>query len=417
MYYTGFMTVVDKNSICDTLFLLSMRLRFITLAVILLFVGLVTHAFAQEVPVDTSSITRAGAVSLLVESDPGLKSRMQYFAQRLPPMPLFDDTDYSQWYAPYIEAAFEAGIITGNNERTFRPGDFITEEEAIMINARFYAMKNAAMLAEMQSAESGNWFNGAVLASVHNGLKLPFPIRLGQPVRRSDLYNLMLSMNIQNPHLIAVTYKPKPAPVIVTASVQKNNQLRGPRPISQVLQRQPQNPAPAAVVATQTQPQQQVQPQQQTAPAPSAKPFAITMPSLGITDLAVIHPTDPFTKDGLLAPLKAGVGHLFSYPGKGGKILVYGHSSSFPWDVSKYTKIFRQINKLQVGDIINVTYNGTVYSYKVSKKQTVLAEDMSVYQQSGGGEELILYTCWPPDSIKERYLVHAVPVANVAANQ
>mgnify|MGYP003527847521 FL=1 len=132
------------------------------------------------------------------------------------------------------------------------------------------------------------------------------------------------------------------------------------------------------------------------------------MPSLGIKDLTITHPSDPTTSKGLLSVLQNGVGHLFSYPGKGGKILVYGHSSSYPWDVSSYTKIFRQINKLQAGDKISVTYNGTVYNYEVTHKREVAVNDMSAY--SGSGEELILYTCWPPDTIDKRYLVHAKPI-------
>ena len=137
------------------------------------------------------------------------------------------------------------------------------------------------------------------------------------------------------------------------------------------------------------------------------------MPSLGIKDLTITHPSDPFTHGGLLNPLKYGVGHLFAYPGSQGKILIYGHSSSYPWDVSDYTKIFRQINKLVVGDFVYVHFNGTVHTYQISSKQTVAAKDMTAYQ-GAGEEELILYTCWPPDSISQRYLVHAKPVGTVA---
>jgi sortase (surface protein transpeptidase) len=49
----------------------------------------------------------------------------------------------------------------------------------------------------------------------------------------------------------------------------------------------------------------------------------------------------------------------------------------------------------------------------VTYEQAVPAGDMSAYQ-GGGSEELILYTCWPPDDIKQRYLVHAKPVSTVA---
>ena len=146
---------------------------------------------------------------------------------------------------------------------------------------------------------------------------------------------------------------------------------------------------------------------------PSSKPFAITIPSLGISDLSVIHPSDPTTSQGLLSVLQDGVGHLFSYPGAGGKIMIYGHSSGYPWDVSKYTQIFRKVNQLAQGDRVYVTYQGNLFEYQVTGKQTVPADDMSAF--SGEGEELILYTCWPPDSIKERYIVHAAPMRSMAS--
>jgi LPXTG-site transpeptidase (sortase) family protein len=150
-------------------------------------------------------------------------------------------------------------------------------------------------------------------------------------------------------------------------------------------------------------------------PYASEKYFAITMPVLGIFDLAVTHPQDPFSKDGILEPLRYGVGHLFGYPGAGGKIMVYGHSSGYPWDLSQFTKIFRQINRLQNGDRVYITYAGKLYTYEVTFKETVAAADTAPYADNGTGEELLLYTCWPPDSISQRYLVHALPVGSAVA--
>jgi LPXTG-site transpeptidase (sortase) family protein len=149
-------------------------------------------------------------------------------------------------------------------------------------------------------------------------------------------------------------------------------------------------------------------------PYASQKYFAITVPDIGITDLAVIHPSDPFSSQGVLAPLQNGVGHLFSFPGGGGKVLIYGHSSGYPWDRSQYTKIFRKINELDPGDRVYVTYEGKMHVYEVTYEESVSASDMGKLNDDGRGEELVLYTCWPPDSIAQRYLVHAVPVETVA---
>lgn len=95
--------------------------------------------------------------------------------------------------------------------------------------------------------------------------------------------------------------------------------------------------------------------------------------------------------------------------------MIYGHSSGYPWDLSQYTKIFRQINRLTPGDRVYVTYQGSLYTYEVTQKQEVGASDTTPFNDRGMGEELILYTCWPPDSISQRFLVHALPVGSAVA--
>jgi len=94
--------------------------------------------------------------------------------------------------------------------------------------------------------------------------------------------------------------------------------------------------------------------------------------------------------------------------------MVYGHSSGYPWDVSEYTKIFRRVNELQEGDKIYITYAGKLHIYQVTHEQTILAKDTAPFNDDGSGEELILYTCWPLDSVSQRYLVHAVPIETIA---
>src|SRR4051812_3539092 len=82
---------------------------------------------------DSTFITRAGAVSLLVESDSSLHERVQWFRNHMPPVPLFSDVQQKQWYAPYLEVAFERGLIQGSKDGMFRPAKFITSREAALI--------------------------------------------------------------------------------------------------------------------------------------------------------------------------------------------------------------------------------------------------------------------------------------------
>ena len=41
----------------------------------------------------------------------------------------FADVDSSAWYAPYVTAAFEKGIVNGTSQTTFGTGAYITREE------------------------------------------------------------------------------------------------------------------------------------------------------------------------------------------------------------------------------------------------------------------------------------------------
>ncbi len=374
-----------------------MSKRLFVIAVLVLTVGFFTRAFAyaeevmQQPAVNLSeSMTRAEAVALLINADAANLNRVRWFAGHMPPLPLFTDIDQKQWYAPYLEAAFEKGLIEGNKERLFHPNDALKEDEAIQLAIRYKQMTdpNAGVYLVIPTSQ-GSPLNKIVSEAQANDIKMPFPVRPGMAITRGSLYEMIASAGVQNPSTITIAQIPVTTQFITVASIQ---------PI-----------LPQTVPSTATNPQ--------IVPAVPETPgntyFAISMPNIDINDLPISHPSD-FSHDGLLAPLKTGVGHLFSYPGQGGKILVYGHSSSYPWDTSEYTKIFRKINKLAVGDKVYVNYHGVLYTYEVSFKQTVNASDTSAYAQEGK-EELILYTCWPPDSVKQRYLVHAKLVTTVAA--
>lgn len=378
--------------------------------------------------VDTSStITRAGAVALLVEARPFFYSRVDQFARHMPPISLFEDAERTEWYAPYLEAAFEAGLIIGNRERLFRPAKPLTEREAVELALRFRSLDRPSLAVDIdRSRIASDSATSLTALALREGIVVPLPFHPDAQISREHFFVLMRSLRITNPETIVIRSLPLPTPVAAPLPVTATAAVIAPPPVAaQPTQFKPIAAAPSFAtpprfVATQPRPiaypsqPTQTPARQPTATLPaSTLSFAISMPTLGVRDLPISHPSDPFTKDGLLAPLKNGVGHLFSYPGNGGTILVYGHSSSYAWDVSNYTKIFRQINKLNTGDRIYVTYNGTQHTYQVTRKQTVPAADMSAYQ-NGNGEELILYTCWPPDTIRERYLVFARPIEAVA---
>jgi len=99
------------------------------------------------------------------------------------------------------------------------------------------------------------------------------------------------------------------------------------------------------------------------------------------------------------------------YPGSAlppdfGNLFLTGHSSSYFWNKSPYTKIFAGLNKLSTGDKITVTLNGFSYEYTVFDKKIVNPDEAKIYQYSDR-HILTLMTCWPIGSAKQRVLVYA----------
>ncbi len=339
-----------------------------------------------------AGINRAEVLKVVLSMRSDDKAVVDRVRKNLPPLPLFSDIDQKSWYAPYVEAGFEKKIVTGYPDGSFQPARAVTVEESIALLLRAYGEKGAsgaATLSPYIDNRDNQWFTPYVNSAITKNLIMHSgKLRLGVPITRGEFFDIAYRLHQITATQQAAFAGSEPSIVPIRTLVQR------PQPTSTVIS------AP--------------QPKTVDTPFASQKYFAISMPSIGITDLAVIHPTDPFTSQGVLEPLQNGVGHLFSFPGGGGKILVYGHSSGFPWDKSQYTKIFRKINELKTGDKVYVTYDGKLTVYEVTYEESVPASDTSRYNDDGKGEELILYTCWPPDSISQRYLVHAVPVQKIA---
>lgn len=342
-----------------------------------------------------ATLNRVEALKVVMGMRTADRDLVTSLQRNLPSLPLFGDIDQRSWYAVYVEAGFQRGIVKGYPDATFKPSRSVTVEEAIALLLRAYGQQASVGSAELSpyiENHDGQWYTPYVNAAIKKNLLMHYGrLHLGTPISRGQFFDIAYRLHSMTAkgQLAFSGAEPQGPTVPTTALVSR----QGSTTI---------NVAQPVVVDP------------SIAPYASQKYFAISMPSVHITDLPVIHPTDPFTSKGVLEPLTGGVGHLFSFPGGGGKVMIYGHSSGYAWDQSQYTKIFRKINELATGDRIYVTYNGKLHVYEVTYEESVPASDTSRFNDNGLGEELILYTCWPPDSISQRYLVHAVPVKTVA---
>lgn len=339
-------------------------------------------------------VNRAEALKLIMHSRETYAKQVEDFQKKLPLLPLFPDVKQTAWYAPAIEVAFKNKLIKGYPDGFFRPEAGVSVAEAVVMLARAYGEPVNTIIEYRTSSDLRNaqnsWFTDAVSVMItRDAVMQGSQLRLDDLMTRGQLFDMLYRMRIAHGQGVRI---------VEQTSTQGTNQNNTATPEEGEIVRELTASESLHV---------------------SSKDFALAIPSIGIADLSIIHPADTTTQKGVLAPLKDGVGHLFSYPGEGGKVVVYGHSSGYPWDLSQYTKIFRTINKVAIGDKMYVTHKGKLYVYSVTQKLTIKASDKTPLEPDPtSGEQLILYTCWPPDSISHRYLVIGKPVgAPVAVSQ
>ena len=373
----------------------------------------IVRGYADGLARPNAPLNRVEALKVILIAEGSFDARIATLQKNMPQLPLFSDIDQTQWYAPYLEAGFEQGVITGYPDGTFRPSRLLKTEEAITMLMRTFnesTTSSTAALSPYIENQAGQWYTPSINAAINKNLVMhKGRLRLGAVITRGQFFDMVYRLHTTHAngdlayvesHQPARQVAPSPAPA---------NEYVGPTGVSSYDSDDDDSVQAASM------PQNVSIAPRIDHPYASEKYFSISMPTIGVTDLTITHPQDAVSKEGVLSVLQQGVGHLFSYPGGGGKMMVYGHSSGYPWDVSEYTKIFRRINELNPGDKVYVTYAGTLYVYQVTHEQTIIAKDANkAFQDEGVGEELILFTCWPPDSIAQRYLVHAVPVETVS---
>lgn len=112
-----------------------------------------------------------------------------------------------------------------------------------------------------------------------------------------------------------------------------------------------------------------------------------------------------------LADLQNGVAHFpqTASPGQNGNMIISGHSSNYFWAKGNFNYIFKNLNNLMPGDVIDiktVQQNGKtlVYHYKISEKFTAMPDDERIFDDTSEST-ITLSTCWPIGSNLRRLIV------------
>jgi sortase (surface protein transpeptidase) len=90
--------------------------------------------------------------------------------------------------------------------------------------------------------------------------------------------------------------------------------------------------------------------------------FSIVIPKIA-ANANVIADVNPANEKEYLAALKKGVAHTLgtAYPGEGGHIFMFAHSTDYFWNVGAYNAVFYLLYKLEKGDEVDLFYKGARY--------------------------------------------------------
>lgn len=121
----------------------------------------------------------------------------------------------------------------------------------------------------------------------------------------------------------------------------------------------------------------------------------LKIPSIGV-DIPVYHGDD-------MLQLASGAGHYAGsqFPGEGGTIILAGHNSR---------KFFYNLPKIQNGALIDLDTIYGKFQYEVYGTKIANYKDEDAFLLQNEEEILVLYTCYPVDSlwyVNDRFIVYA----------
>lgn len=122
----------------------------------------------------------------------------------------------------------------------------------------------------------------------------------------------------------------------------------------------------------------------------------------------IVTDVDPDNEGIYNEALKKGVAHArgTSLPGGRGTSFLFAHSSSPPWENTRYNSVFLRLNELEKGDIVEIINNGKAMVFRVYDKKEVWPDEVS-YLNEANRDKLILQTCTPIGTSIRRLLVFA----------
>lgn len=137
--------------------------------------------------------------------------------------------------------------------------------------------------------------------------------------------------------------------------------------------------------------------------------FSIVIPKIGANS-KVLGNIEAGDEKQYLDALNKGVAHAAgtAFPGEGGHIFLFAHSTDYFWNVGTYNAVFYLLYKLEKNDEVDLFYNGQRYVYRVIGTEVVDPSQVQYLTRKTNREFLTLQTCWPLGTTLKRLLVFAV---------
>lgn len=114
-------------------------------------------------------------------------------------------------------------------------------------------------------------------------------------------------------------------------------------------------------------------------------------------------------KEDYMAALQKGVAEAagLAHPGEIGTTYLFAHSVGNRIDYARYNAVFYLLDKLEMGDRIEIMYNRKLYVYKVWNREILEPNDVRYLLPQNNEEKLVLQTCYPPGTTWKRLEVTA----------
>lgn len=141
--------------------------------------------------------------------------------------------------------------------------------------------------------------------------------------------------------------------------------------------------------------------------------FSLRIPDLDIQS-NIVPNVDSTDKNSYTSALKEGIAHAAStgFPDQleeNKTVYLFAHSTDASWNIARYNAQFYALKDAEVGQVVHVRFWNEDYTYRITEKKIISADDTSYMEKQTEKEQLILQTCYPPGTTWKRLLIIAVP--------